>query len=92
MAVELLDRLLGSFRRHELDEGEPSGPPGRPVGGDDDFADLTRFGEQGLNVLTRGIETQIAYKDSIADDYLLFLSPVYHRLEPPPKPPPPPPP
>lgn len=84
MTIELLDRLLRALRRRELDEREPSGPTGRPVGGNHDLADLARLGKQGLNVLTRGIETQIAYKDSIADDSLLFLSPVYHRLEPPP--------
>lgn len=84
LAVEARDRLLRAFRRRELDEGETSRTTGRPVRGNDDLADLTGLGEQGLNVLTRGIETQIAYKDSIADDSLLFLSPVYQRLEPPP--------
>ena len=61
--VEASDRLGRFARLRELHEGETARPPGLAIGGQVYVHDASGFTEQRRQLLFRGAEVEIAYKD-----------------------------
>ena len=62
-AVELLDGRRRRLVGRERDEGEAAGPAAHAVGRDHDLRDLSRLGEQLLQLLPRRVEAHVTDED-----------------------------
>lgn len=64
LTVELLDNLNDTYLAAEFDERESPRATGAPIGGQEDFYNLTDLGKEVLELALRSIVTQISDKHS----------------------------
>ena len=64
LAVELLDSLNDAYLVREFDERESPRATGAPIGGQEDFYNLTDFGKEVFELALRSIVTQVSDKHS----------------------------
>ena len=68
VAIVALDRLFGGVLLRELDERKASGATRNAVGGNEDLDDLADFGENRLELATRGVITHISNEHFASND------------------------
>ncbi len=64
LAVELLDSLNDTYLVREFDERESPRATGAPIGGQEDFYNLTDLGKEVFELALRSIVTQVSDKQS----------------------------